>query len=405
MERPVVAGVVAEYNPFHNGHLFQLEETRRRGATHIVAVMGGNFLQRGAPALMEKHRRARAALLCGADLVVELPLPWACATAERFALGAVSILDALGAVDILSFGSESGDGEALARAARAVGDPRVEERIPRLLERGVAYAAARQQAVEAVFGGEVAGLLSSPNDILGVEYLKQLLAAGSRIRPMAIPRTGAGHHDGPSGGIASASWIREEVEKGRFSRAGACMPEASRQVLREALDAGECADERLLERPLLARLRAMPLGELATLPDISEGLEHRIFAAVKNAATVEELLAGIKTKRYPHARLRRILLCGWLGVTAGINRARPPYLRVLGMNDRGAEILSLARGRTALPLSHSLAELERRGGLCGKVARLEATSTDLYHVITPRVLPCGLDYTTPLVRLGRGSER
>lgn len=406
MERQVVAGVVAEYNPFHNGHRYQLKETRRLGATHIVAVMGGNFLQRGAPALVEKHWRARAALLSGADLVLELPLPWACATAERFAFGAVSLLDALGVVEMLSFGSEAGDAAALAGAARAVDHPAVEEKIPRLLERGCTYAAARQQAVEAVFGPQVAGLLSSPNDILGVEYLRQLTALGSAIRPVSIPRAGAGHHgDCPQDGTASASWLRARVEAGRIAETVPYMPAQSLGVLEEALAAGESARPELLERPLLARLRTMPPAELAALPDISEGLEHRIFAAVKNASSLEELLESVKTKRYTHARLRRVLLSAWLGLTADLNRHAPPYLRVLGMNDRGTQVLSMAKGRAKLPLSHSLAELERRGGLCTRTARLEAVSTDLYHTITPRVLPCGLDYTLPMIRVGKNEKK
>ena len=399
MEKPVVAGIVAEYNPFHNGHRFQLEETRRRGATHVVAVMGGNFLQRGAPALAEKHWRARAALREGVDLVIELPLPWACAGAERFAAGAVALLDALGGVDLLSFGSETGDLEALKPAAAAVEDPRVEERLLRLLERGCTYAAARQQAVAEVWDEQTAALLSNPNDILGVEYIRALSGLKSGIRPLAIRRSGTGHDSAtPGGGIASASWLRERVEAGRVTEAAAYMPSQSLEMLREALEAGECAHKELLERPLLARLRAMSPEELAMLPDISEGLEHRIFAAVKNAATVEELLDRIKTKRYTRARLRRILMAAWLGLTADLGRGAPPYLRILGMNDRGAQILALARKSRRLPLSHSLAELERKGGLCGRVARLEALSTDLYHTITPQVLPCGLDYTLPLAR-------
>ncbi len=397
-----IAGVVAEYNPFHNGHRYHLQQTRELGATHIVAVMGGNFLQRGAPALCEKHWRAKAALQGGADLVLELPLPYACATAERFAYGAVAVLNALGVVDELSFGSEYGKVEGLIAVAQALDTPQIEAELRRQLEKGITFAAARQQAVKLCCGTEAAGLLQSPNNILGIEYVRQLLRQKSSIRPVTVARAGAGHDSQspePQTGFASASWVRSQLDKGQWEQAADFLPQSTEQMLQEAQAAGEWADAALLERPLLGCLRAMSAEEIARLPDVSEGLEYRIAAAAKTAATIGELLGSVKTKRYTHARLRRILLCAWLGLDAGLCRMPPPYLRILGFNSRGAEVLSAAKGRATLPLSHSLAELQRTGQEASVFAALEAASTDRYHLITPKVLPCGLDYTLPVVKL------
>ena len=192
MGNQVVAGIVAEYNPFHNGHAHLIEAARAAGATHIVAVMSGSFVQRGGPACAPKTVRANAAVACGADLVLELPLPYAMATAERFAAGAVGILGGLGCVDVLAFGSECGDIDLLAKAAGAVLAPYCGEYTKNLLDTGVTYARARQKAVEELYGPEVAEVLSSPNNTLAVEYLKQISLQELRIAPFTIPRAGAG---------------------------------------------------------------------------------------------------------------------------------------------------------------------------------------------------------------------
>lgn len=409
-----ITGVIAEYNPFHYGHAHQLREARKQGATHIVAVMGGDFLQRGAPALADKRVRARAALSCGADLVLELPLPYACATAERFAFGGVAVLQGLGCVDALSFGSESGDLEALARTAALLDDPRLPLALAPLLDQGMTFAAARQRAVEELGGREAAALLGRPNDILAVEYLRQLERLGCSIRPETVLRQGAGHDaqtlaplewEGRPVRVASAAALRRQAEAGDWQGMALSMPRESWELFREAARQGKQANPARLELPLLARLRAMSLEEIRRLPDLSEGLEHRILAAVKAGTSLEGVLAGVKTKRYPRARLQRILLSAWLGLEEGMNGEPPPYLRVLGMNPRGEEILSRAKRRARLPVSASLARLEETGPRAARFARLEARSVDLYQLLTPSVGPCGTDYTAGLVKVGDGSER
>ena len=401
-----IAGIIAEYNPFHNGHLLLTQAARRAGAEAVVAVMGGNWLQRGGPALFPKEVRARAALLSGVDLVVELPLPYAAATAERFARGGVALLLGLGCVELLAFGSEHGEIAPLERCAAALADPRLDGEIKGFLSRGLPYAAARQRGVAALFGEETAAPLSRPNDILGVQYLRELARLGGGLRPFTIPRQGAGHHDaGPCPGgeeripTASASWLRGRLLAGGWEDAAPCLPEGSRRVIREAWEQGRWADPARLELPLLAALRRMGREDLARLPDVSEGLENRLATAVKESAGLEQLLDRAVTKRYPRARLRRVLLSAFLGVPPEMSAAPPPYLRVLGMGPRGAEVLARAKRTATLPLSHSLARLERTGDRAAAFAALESRSTDLYNLLYPVPRPCGTDYETPLIRI------
>ena len=396
----VTAGVVAEYNPFHLGHHWHLQETRRRGVSHIVAVMSGCYVQRGEPALWDKWVRTRAALLGGADLIIELPLPYACATAERFAWGAASLLHALGVVDVISFGCEAGNEEQLRMCAKAIGDRRVLDAIPQELAGGITYAVARQRAAARFYGDQTAALLRQPNNILGAEYLLALERLGSAIDPLAIPRRGAAHDgQGAEDGFASASFLRQLYLQGRQQEAAAFLPPAGKALLDQAYGDGLCWQPELLERPLLTRLRSMSREEMAALPDLSEGLENRLYGAVRRSCTVNELLEELKTKRYSHARLRRLLMSAFLGIPKDFCRISPPYLRVLGFNERGLEILREAKKKASLPLSHSLAELERAGETAAAFAALEARSTDLYHLLPPSPRPCGLDYTHPVIRV------
>ena len=392
-----IAGIVAEYNPFHNGHRWQIEATRAAGASHIVAVMSGCYVQRGEPALWDKWLRTRAALLGGVDLVVELPLPYATATAQRFAYGGVTLLNALGVVDMLSFGSELGETQPLVTAARALLDPELERLIPQLMGDGRTFAAARQQAVEVLYGQSTAQLLQSPNNILGVEYIYWLLRTGSHIQPFTVARQGGGHDSRGLGQFSSASALRQMVVEQGYQGLEGLVPNA--RVFIDACREGCCYDPAALERPMLAALRSMSRKQLAELPDISEGLENRIRQAVKTAETVEGLLEAVKTKRYPHARLRRILLAAWLGIPAGLTAQPPPYIRVLGMNRRGQEVLSLAKKRAILPMSHSAARLQQLGARESKFISLEARADDLYGVVCGRIQPCGRTYTQPIISL------
>ena len=374
------AGIVAEYNPFHRGHAWHIAETRRRlgGEAPVVCVMSGHWVQRGECALADKWLRAALALDRGADLVVELPTPWAMASAESFARGAVSLLAATGVVDVLSFGSETGELAPLEEAAAALDAPDYPERLRAALGRGLSFPAARQEAAGAA-------CLSAPNNNLGVEYLRSLRALGSTIRPLTVPRQGAGH-DGPAaGGFASASELRRLLRAGRGEEAAPYLT---------APWSGELADMQHIERAVLARLRTMGEGDWAALPDGggAEGLPSRLAKAAREAVSLEDFYTRAKTRRYPHARLRRLALAAFLGLRAAERPAAPPYVRVLGLGGRGRALLRKMKDTCPLPVIVKPAQARELDGPARTLFESEARYTDLYGLCFPAPRPCGAEW-------------
>ena len=374
------AGIVAEYNPFHRGHAWHIAETRRRlgGEAPVVCVMSGHWVQRGECALADKWLRAALALDRGADLVVELPTPWAMASAESFARGAVSLLAATGVVDVLSFGSETGELAPLEAAAAALDAPDYPERLRAALGRGLSFPAARQEAAGAA-------CLSAPNNNLGVEYLRSLRALGSTIRPLTVPRQGAGH-DGPAaGGFASASELRRLLRAGRGEEAAPYLT---------APWSGELADMQHIERAVLARLRTMGEGDWAALPDGggAEGLPSRLAKAAREAVSLEDFYTRAKTRRYPHARLRRLALAAFLDLRAAERPAAPPYVRVLGLGGRGRALLRKMKDTCPLPVIVKPAQARELDGPALALFQAEARYTDLYGLCFPAPRPCGAEW-------------
>ena len=374
------AGIVAEYNPFHRGHAWHIAETRRRlgGDAPVVCVMSGHWVQRGECALADKWLRAALALDRGADLVVELPTPWAMASAESFARGAVSLLAATGVVDVLSFGSETGELAPLEEAAAALDAPDYPERLRAALGRGLSFPAARQEAAGAA-------CLSAPNNNLGVEYLRSLRALGSTIRPLTVPRQGAGH-DGPAaGGFASASELRRLLRAGRGEEAAPYLT---------APWSGELADMQHIERAVLARLRTMGEGDWAALPDGggAEGLPSRLAKAAREAVSLEDFYTRAKTRRYPHARLRRLALAAFLDLRAAERPAAPPYVRVLGLGGRGRALLRKMKDTCPLPVIVKPAQARELDGPARTLFESEARYTDLYGLCFPAPRPCGAEW-------------
>ena len=374
------AGIVAEYNPFHRGHAWHIAETRRRlgGDAPVVCVMSGHWVQRGECALADKWLRAALALDRGADLVVELPTPWAMASAESFARGAVSLLAATGVVDVLSFGSETGELAPLEAAAAALDAPEYPEKLRAALGRGLSFPAARQEAAGAA-------CLSAPNNNLGVEYLRSLRALGSTIRPLTVPRQGAGH-DGPAaGGYASASELRRLLRAGRGEEAAPYLT---------APWSGELADMQHIERAVLSRLRTMGEGDWAALPDGggAEGLPSRLAKAAREAVSLEDFYTRAKTRRYTHARLRRLALAAFLGLRAAERPAAPPYVRVLGLGGRGRALLRRMKDTCPLPVIVKPAQARELDGPARTLFESEARYTDLYGLCFPAPRPCGAEW-------------
>ena len=385
-----VIGIIAEYNPFHLGHAWQMDQARRLlGAdSPVVAVMSGNFVQRGEAALLHKHARAEAAVRCGADLVLELPTAWAAATAEVFARGGVSLLAATGVVTHLCFGSESGDLPALERTAACMESRTYREALTGRLKQGTTFAAARQAAAEELAGAS-ARCLASPNDALAVEYLRSLCAMGAEMTPVPVRRVGAAHDGEEAGGIASASEVRRRILAGEAWEH--LVPRESAAVLKREMDAGRApASVAACGRMILSRLRAMGEEDLRPYDGGNEGLYHRFYGAARQAATLEELLDLAKTKRYTRARLRRLALSAWLGLEAP--GGTPPYLRVLSANGRGCALLKAMKTSAALPILTKPADVRLLGGAAAECLAREGRYTDQYTLAWPTPGRAGLEY-------------
>ena len=383
------AGIIIEYNPLHSGHLYQLEETRRLLGrdTAIVGVMSGDFVQRGDFAIVRRRARAKAAVESGVDLVLELPLPWAVGSAERFADGGVAVLAAAGVVDRLVFGSECGDTAALERIARVL----LSEEFPRVLKtelaEGVSFAAARQRAVERLATAEDAALLAQPNNILGVEYCKSLLRRESSIRPLTIRRKGTGYHGTElEENLPSATMLRELLRSGERDKALSLMAPAMRSAYEEEAGLGRAPVLlETCERAILARLRAMSEEDFAALDEGREGLYRRLYEASRTAASLEEILNTAKTKRYAHARLRRMVLWAWLGMSPVDFPEEIPYLRVLAANRTGRELLGRMRKTVSVPVVTKPQHVRRLSQEAQTLFELEARAADLYALAYPEL--------------------
>lgn len=391
-----VSGIICEYNPFHNGHLYHIRKTRENGATHIAAVMSGNFVQRGDTAIMDKLERARLAVRSGADLVIELPVQYSLASAENFASGAVYLLDSLGAVDELSFGSECGDTQKLLKAMETVDLAALThaDEIKSIMEKGYTYPRALNSVVNG-YDPEAAAVIAEPNNTLAVEYLRALKRSGSAMEPFTVMREKAAH-DGTeaSDGFASASMLREMIENGESI--DSFTTEEWAAAVRNAVKNGETASMSRLERVILYKLRTCSVEEIAQICDVGQGLEHRIYGA-RMAGSLDELLFTVKTKRYTMARIRRIMLALLIGITKTDMEQLPPYGRILAFNERGREILARAKGSAVIPFGSSIAKLSQLGDTAERFAELEIRASDIYGLALDTVTSAQKDYRAKIM--------
>lgn len=385
------AGIVAEFNPFHSGHKYLLKQARNAGFEEIAVVMSGNFTQRGEAACALKEARVRAALSSGADLCLELPLAYAVSSAERFSYGAVSILNSLGCIDSLVFGSETADTMALCDCADKLSQLDGSPLLAKKLSEGCSFVKARSEALKEIGGEKFEKILSNPNDTLGIEYIKALKKLDSKMTPFAVKRQGAGHDEKSiDGESASASAIREFLAKGEFEDALSYLPNESANILRAEIEAGRApylSDKASLL--MLDRLRRLSKEDFAVLPDVNEGLENRLFAAAQSAVSLDDFLMSVKSKRYTLARIRRIALCAYLGVKKEYAACEPPYVRVLGFNNRGLKLLAKARKAANKPIFSRYADFKAADGLSKEFFELECRASDLYCLGLPVILTCG----------------
>ena len=332
-----ITGIICEYNPLHLGHKKQLDLLKAQG-NDIVCLMSSNFVQRGAPAVVDKMARAEAAVRCGADLVLELPVTAALSSAEGFAAEGVRILSHF--CDRLCFGAETADADVLTALASALLSPEFPEHLRTQLDKGLSFPVARTAALGAM--GLDAAPLNTPNNILAVEYCKAILAQHSPMKPMPILRQGSYHDTLPDAENPSATALRAMMPHGNwldYIPAEAHVPLSDAPI--HTLAAGE--------RAILCKLRTMADAEFEVLPYGSEGLWHKLMRAARSETTLEEVACAVKSKRYTRTRIDRMILCAFLGLTAADLATPAPYARVLAFNDRGREILKQARQTFDLP--------------------------------------------------------
>ena len=351
----MITGIICEYNPLHLGHKKQIDWVKARDPEGlVVCLMSGNYVQRGKPAIFDKMLRARAAVECGADLVLELPLPYCLSSAEGFAAGGVSILGKF--CDRLCFGAETDNTQALFKIAQALLSRDFPPLLTQALDTGLSFPAARQAALTQM--GLDAQLLSTPNNILAVEYCKAMIAQGCSMKPMAILRQGDYHDPVADRENPSATAVRALMENGG-AWADFVPSEAHLQGNLHALEQGE--------RAILAKLRTMTDEEFAALPYGSEGLWRKLMHESRQKATLEEILTAVKSKRYTRTRLDRMVMCAFLGLTEQDLNQPVPYVRVLGFNDQGRQVLKLARQKGEFynigqTVDHPYQALETRAG-------------------------------------------
>ena len=385
-----IAGIIAEYNPFHNGHAHHIAETRKKtGCDYVVVCMDGSYTQRGEAACLDKWTRARTALSCGADAVFELPALWAVNTADAFARGGVAVLGGLGC-DFLSFGSEDADLELLEKLAdlRENEPEEVSAAIQSKLSVGKSHARARGEALAEYLGMDPEHL-NAPNLILGVEYIRAIRELKPDMQPVAIPRIG-GYHDSAIGSFASASAIREAVC--RHEIPAEAVPEVMREHLPH-ISAMHAPDDLLLHT-----LRSMTEAEIAALPGVAEGLEKRVARCAREATTQEELIGMLKCKRYTRARIARLCAHALLDVTQAFQESHPlpEYARITGMRDEARPLLAELKSRSALPIVSDAAKLTDN-----EIFRLECRATDLraLQCNEPTERKSGQEFTQKFIRI------
>ncbi len=371
-----ISGIICEYNPLHNGHLYHISETRKNGATHIAAVMSGNFVQRGEPAILDKFTRAGLAVKCGIDLVIELPVSRCLSSAEGFAAGAVSLLDSLGCVEELSFGSECGDTEELKAAGKSVKAAAESEELFRLMKQGDTY----PKALCRLLDDETAEMISQPNNLLAVEYICAIEKLNGSIKPFTVKRQGASHDSfNTAENFASASYIRRHPESAK-----AYMPDICLNALRNGT-----ADIKRLESAILYKIRTASPEEIAGIAD-ARTIAERLSG--NPASSLDELFENVKSKNCTMARVKRVIMSLLLGIKREDTALPPPYIRVLAFNKKGAEILGAAKKTAKIPVGTSLAKLSRTSREAERFAHLEARAGDIYGLARKKITPAGEDY-------------
>ena len=382
----MTTGIVCEYNPFHNGHLYQIERAKAMGSDSIVCVMSGNFVQRGECAFFDKHTRAKAAIMSGADVVIDLPTPWAMASAETFARGSVGLLESFG-IDALSFGCESDDENLLRACASKLSDEDTGRLIRQYTAEGSPYPLAVSKALTEALGERAGEIISSPNNTLAIEYIRHL---SDSIKLLPVKRIGADHDsDRAKDSTASASLIRSKGLKESLSY----IPE-------NLITLYETADTYSLsygERAILSALRFMDKSEYSDYVSDNSGLGMRIHDSIQTADSLNTLYSLAKSKNYTHSRVRREVMNLYLKVKREYSENIPPYIKVLAVSKKGLALLSKAKENTDLPIITKHSEAKKLTGKAREIYEAECRNTDLFSLFTEKTRECGLEKTHSLI--------
>ncbi len=344
-----VLGIIAEYNPFHNGHLYHLENSKKlTNCDYSIAIISGNFTERGSTSIVDKWEKAKMALSSGIDLVIELPTLYSISSAENFADGAIKILNSLGIVDYLSFGSETNDINILDDIANILYSEPIKYKtiLSNELKKGLPFPKARENAILIYLNDiKYSNVLSSPNNILGIEYLKSLKKYKSSIKPICIARYKSDYNSKDfSDNISSATAIRDLLINENYDKINDLVPYNTYSILIDNIKNNRIvSDLNIFKNEIIYTLRKMTIEEISNIPDVSEGLEFVIKNAVDSSNSFPEILNMIKSKRYTQTRIQRILLYALLGITKNdmeISKNIIPYVRVLGFNENGQYLVS-----------------------------------------------------------------
>lgn len=407
-----VIGVVAEYNPFHNGHYYHLQATKEiTGAEYCVAVISGNFTQRGDTSIVNKWAKAYMAICGGADLVIELPTVYSISSAENFASGAVKILDNLKVVDAISFGAEANDLATLNNIANVLyEEPKAYTNIlSHELKKGISYPAARENALMMYLNDikRYANTLSSPNNILAIEYLKALKIQKSKIEPIMIRRKKVYYNDNKIvDDFASATAIRKLLQDGEYANLRKVIPRSSYTIIgQESRKGGMVLSLAKYEKEIIYALRKMTVEEIADLPDVSEGLQFAIKNAANEANNLKDLISNIKSKRYTQTRIQRILLYALLGIDKKLmenSRKVVPYVRVLGFTQKGKSLLSeISRRNPKLNIITSLKKYmnqnQNKNKVLAEMLEKDIFATDVYTLGYIGDSKANLDFTNNMI--------
>lgn len=405
-----VLAIIGEYNPFHNGHLYHLNNSIKLvNANYTILIMSGNYVQRGDCALIDKWKRAHMAIQNGVDLVIELPVLYSISSAETFAYGAIKTLDALKIVNYLSFGSECGNLDTLQAFANIFTNepPEYQSLLKHELSKGISFPKARENAVLLYLNDirKYSNILNCPNNTLGIEYLKALKNTRSAIKPLTVQRQSVSYNSLDSiNGFASATAIREMISNNNYDKLFSVVPQSCYEILLQALRSGEFVTGlQCFEKEILFKLRCMSKEEIKLLPLVSEGLENNIKDAASNCNTLEELIEKVKSKRFTRTRIQRILLYALLGYTKDdmdLLNKNTPYVRVLGLNNKGKTLLSMiSKKNKKLDLITSVKQYEdncKNKKLLG-ILQKDIKSTDIYTLGYRQNSKANLDYTHKII--------